>query len=132
VRRRLLLLALVVLGSSLVTAVAWTVACRQPSAAGVTRENFLRLREGVSEEEAAAVLGPPAMRVGNDLDALLEWRGDGCYVRLQFRFVMRHTDWSSPRPEAVSGYYQDALGPFLSLGEQPQSFIDRLRYWLPW
>jgi hypothetical protein len=104
---------------------------------GVTLENYRRLRVGMTEAQANAILGGPAEKfpiplMGEELRPTIYklWHKDGLYVIL--RFAVPEADGG-----LLMGYlWQDAGNEdFTTLQEslsEGDSWIDRVRRLLPW
>src|SRR5579864_6841898 len=82
-RRRLLVLGLAGLPVGAAGLAVALVALRPEP--GVTPENFRRLRIGMSEKEAEAILGGPGARqIYGVMRPTKTWTGDGCVIWLAF------------------------------------------------
>jgi hypothetical protein len=106
---------------------------------GVTRDNFRRLKLGMTEPEAERLLGGPGevnpvpfSYVGT---RELEWTGNGVTIRLRFRQYCRIFDLE--RPDGQMALYQGLLMRPDSDEWEPveashDDLLTRLRDWLGW
>lgn len=100
--------------ASLAAGIAASVAIveLQPPEARVTKANFERIENGMTELEVQAILGAPSVRLASEFGPLVEcyWiapeRADGRVIFLNGRAVS--TEWI----------------------ESPETFTDKLRRWL--
>jgi hypothetical protein len=115
--RRLLVGALALLGLA-----GGLVVCLTYPRPGVTRANFYRLRAGITEQEAEAILGRPGAVDGESYRCCSKaWKEGDLFVILEF------LDGHLRRGEMEDGDTGQETVPRAS-----NSLLDRLRRLLPW
>jgi hypothetical protein len=111
--RRLLLLSVVL---ALLVLWAWLVLrSKQQPLGRPTKENLEKVREGMTMEEVAAILGPPD--VNSKRKASPFWQ---VWVRDGYAITVGYSD--SGKPRVASKKYAEL---------PPESFRERLRRWFP-
>jgi hypothetical protein len=97
---------------------------------GVTLENFRRLRVGMSAKDVEALLGQP-----QEVSALQSipgisrcWRRDGeVVIRLTFTIWQKLTGGEATPQGELANHVPPAFVP-----SPDETFLDRIRSWLPW
>jgi hypothetical protein len=99
--------------------------------AGITKENYERIREGMTFAEVEAILGPEGYQTKRPLIVPVSgptfprwWIGDDAIITIEFG----PKGWGPPTPpfaewQVTNKHYAE---------RPPEPFLDRLRRLLPW